>query len=148
MTGEEKRSSGRGRRRRVPSILRAGRRRRRFRRPSQLTFFDLLSLKKKNLKKQLQDDLDATLDSFRDTHGDVPRGDDLTILVPKQDDPTDQIFVFFPEEPKVVRFGVFRFFFFFHLFLSLSALLLPLLLRSSLRPKALGERTNLRNGNP
>jgi hypothetical protein len=58
-------------------------------------------------KKNNQDDLDATLDTFRDTHGDVPRGDDLTILVPKQDDPTDQIFVFFPEEPKVVRFASF-----------------------------------------
>ena len=63
----------------------------------------------------LQDDLDATLESFRDTHGDVPRGDDLTILVPKQDDPTDQIFVFFPEEPKVVRQMLFFFWSFFFL---------------------------------
>lgn len=76
---------------------------------------------KKNLKKK-QDDLDATLDTFREQHGDVPRGDDLTILVPKQDDPTDQIFVFFPEEPKVVRF------YFFLLVPPLSVLSSPPLL--------------------
>ena len=61
------------------------------------------ALSSKNQNTTHQDDLDASLDSFREQHGDVPRGDDLTILVPKQDDPTDQIFVFFPEEPKVVR---------------------------------------------
>ena len=48
-----------------------------------------------------QDDLTTTLDAFRDRHGDVPKKDDLTILVPKADDPTDQIFVFFPEDAKV-----------------------------------------------
>ena len=51
-----------------------------------------------------QDDLNTTLDAFRDRWGDAPARDDLTILAPKQDDPTDQAFVFFSgtaDEPKV-----------------------------------------------
>ena len=48
-----------------------------------------------------QDDLTSGVDAFRERYGDAPKRDDLTILVPKQDDPTEQIFVFFPEEPKV-----------------------------------------------
>ena len=51
-----------------------------------------------------QDDLNTTLDAFRDRWGDAPARDDLTILAPKQDDPTDQVFVFFSgtaDEPKV-----------------------------------------------
>lgn len=48
-----------------------------------------------------QDDLNTTLEAFRERHGDVPKKDDLTILVPRADDPSAQIFVFYPEEPKV-----------------------------------------------
>lgn len=39
--------------------------------------------------------------AFREKFGENPRKDDLTILVPRQDDPTEQMFVFFPEEVKV-----------------------------------------------
>ncbi|KAL0160343.1 hypothetical protein M9458_044068, partial [Cirrhinus mrigala] len=53
-----------------------------------------------------QDELDQTLDEFRSQFGDKPsegrpRRTDLTVLVAHNDDPTDQMFVFFPEEPKV-----------------------------------------------
>jgi DNA-directed RNA polymerase I, II, and III subunit RPABC1 len=34
-------------------------------------------------------------------YGEEPRRDDLTVFVSKKDDPTDHIFVFFIEEPKV-----------------------------------------------
>ncbi|BDA50058.1 DNA-directed RNA polymerases I, II, and III subunit RPABC1 [Coccomyxa sp. Obi] len=48
-----------------------------------------------------QDELHMTKEGFKDRFGDDPRKDDLTILAPKQDDPTEQIFVFYPEEEKV-----------------------------------------------
>ncbi|XP_033637118.1 DNA-directed RNA polymerases I, II, and III subunit RPABC1 [Asterias rubens] len=53
-----------------------------------------------------QDELDQTLDQFKEQFGDKPSEDrpgrkDLTILVAHNDDPTDQLFVFYPEEPKV-----------------------------------------------
>ncbi|KDD73219.1 RNA polymerase Rpb5 [Helicosporidium sp. ATCC 50920] len=48
-----------------------------------------------------QDDFDMSLDQFRDKFGEEPRKEDLTLLAPKQDDPTDQLFIFFPEEAKV-----------------------------------------------
>ncbi|XP_033108338.1 DNA-directed RNA polymerases I, II, and III subunit RPABC1 [Anneissia japonica] len=53
-----------------------------------------------------QDELDQTLDEFKVQFGDKPSEDrprrqDLTILVAHNDDPTDQMFVFFPDEPKV-----------------------------------------------
>ncbi|PIK37659.1 putative DNA-directed RNA polymerases I, II, and III subunit RPABC1-like [Apostichopus japonicus] len=53
-----------------------------------------------------QDELDQTLDQFKEQYGDKPSDGrpsrkDLTILVAHNDDPTDQMFVFFPEEPKV-----------------------------------------------
>ncbi|CAK0786648.1 hypothetical protein CVIRNUC_009862 [Coccomyxa viridis] len=48
-----------------------------------------------------QDELNMSNEAFRDRFGDDPRKDDLTVLAPKQDDPTDQVFVFFPEEDKV-----------------------------------------------
>uniref|UniRef100_A0A4W3ILS0 DNA-directed RNA polymerases I, II, and III subunit RPABC1 n=1 Tax=Callorhinchus milii TaxID=7868 RepID=A0A4W3ILS0_CALMI len=53
-----------------------------------------------------QDELDQTLEEFRNQFGDKPseghpRRSDLTVLVAHNDDPTDQMFVFFPEEPKV-----------------------------------------------
>ncbi|KAL7080685.1 hypothetical protein ACQ4LE_000305 [Meloidogyne hapla] len=53
-----------------------------------------------------QDELDQTLDQFKEIFGDRPsekrpsRGD-LTILVAHNDDPTDQMYVFFPEDPKI-----------------------------------------------
>ncbi|KAG2464306.1 RPAB1 protein, partial [Polypterus senegalus] len=53
-----------------------------------------------------QDELDQTLDEFKMQFGNKPseghpRRTDLTVLVAHNDDPTDQMFVFFPEEPKV-----------------------------------------------
>ncbi|XP_062509224.1 DNA-directed RNA polymerases I, II, and III subunit RPABC1 [Corticium candelabrum] len=53
-----------------------------------------------------QDELDQTLDQFKGQFGDRPSErrparNDLSILVAHNDDPTDQMFVFFPEEPKV-----------------------------------------------
>uniref|UniRef100_A0A8C2RHJ3 DNA-directed RNA polymerases I, II, and III subunit RPABC1 n=1 Tax=Capra hircus TaxID=9925 RepID=A0A8C2RHJ3_CAPHI len=53
-----------------------------------------------------QDELDQTLEEFKAQFGDKPsegrpRRTDLTVLVAHNDDPTDQMFVFFPEEPKV-----------------------------------------------
>jgi len=53
-----------------------------------------------------QDELDQTLDQFKETFGDRPSErhparQDLTMLVSHNDDPTDQMFVFFPDEPKV-----------------------------------------------
>lgn len=48
-----------------------------------------------------QDELDQTLDEFKSQFGDKPsegrpRRTDLTVLVAHNDDPTDQMFVFFP----------------------------------------------------
>lgn len=40
-------------------------------------------------------------ESFKVKYGEEPRRDDLTVFVSKKDDPTDHIFVFFIEEPKV-----------------------------------------------
>uniref|UniRef100_A0A671REI9 DNA-directed RNA polymerases I, II, and III subunit RPABC1 n=1 Tax=Sinocyclocheilus anshuiensis TaxID=1608454 RepID=A0A671REI9_9TELE len=53
-----------------------------------------------------QDELDQTSDEFKGQFGDRPsegrpRRTDLTVLVAHNDDPTDQMFVFFPEETKV-----------------------------------------------
>ena len=53
-----------------------------------------------------QDELDQTIDQFKTQFGDRPSEGhpsraDLSILVAHNDDPTDQMFVFFPEEPKV-----------------------------------------------
>jgi len=53
-----------------------------------------------------QDELDQTLEQFIEQFGDRPsegrpsRGD-ISVLVAHNDDPTDQMFVFFPEEEKV-----------------------------------------------
>uniref|UniRef100_A0A8C3RVK6 DNA-directed RNA polymerases I, II, and III subunit RPABC1 n=1 Tax=Chelydra serpentina TaxID=8475 RepID=A0A8C3RVK6_CHESE len=54
-----------------------------------------------------QDELDQTLDEFKAQFGDKPsegrpRRTDLTVLVAHNDDPTDQMFVFFPGECGVV----------------------------------------------
>ncbi|XP_002740164.1 DNA-directed RNA polymerases I, II, and III subunit RPABC1 [Saccoglossus kowalevskii] len=53
-----------------------------------------------------QEELDQTLDQFKSQFGDKPsegrpRRNDLTVLVAHNDDPTDQMFIFFPEEPKI-----------------------------------------------
>ncbi|WIA09213.1 hypothetical protein OEZ86_011797 [Tetradesmus obliquus] len=47
------------------------------------------------------DDLHISLDQFRDRFGDVPQKGDLTLLCPLMDDPTEKIFVFFPDAAKV-----------------------------------------------
>lgn len=39
----------------------------------------------------MQDEINLGKDVFRDRFGEVPRKDDLTILVPRQDDPTEQV---------------------------------------------------------
>ncbi|KAH7718079.1 RPB-5 protein [Aphelenchoides avenae] len=53
-----------------------------------------------------QEELDQTLENFKETFGDKPSErrparSELTILVAHNDDPTDQMFVFFPEDPKI-----------------------------------------------
>lgn len=52
-----------------------------------------------------QDELDQTLEEFKAQFGDKPsegrpRRTDLTVLVAHNDDPTDQMFVFFPGEQR------------------------------------------------
>lgn len=44
---------------------------------------------------------DASRESFMDKFGPDVRREDLTIMASKKDDPTEQVFVFFPDEPKV-----------------------------------------------
>ena len=41
------------------------------------------------------------VDDFRSKFGDDPSRDSLTILVEKTDDPSDQLFIFFPNDEKV-----------------------------------------------
>ncbi|XP_065917625.1 DNA-directed RNA polymerases I, II, and III subunit RPABC1-like [Dysidea avara] len=53
-----------------------------------------------------QDELDQTIGQFKEQFGDRPSDHhpsraDLSILVEHNNDPTDQLFVFFPEDPKV-----------------------------------------------
>ncbi|KAK5983900.1 DNA-directed RNA polymerases I, partial [Trichostrongylus colubriformis] len=53
-----------------------------------------------------QEELDQTLEEFKEMFGDrpserKPARSDLTILVAHNDDPTDQMFVFFPEDTKI-----------------------------------------------
>ncbi|CAN8028228.1 unnamed protein product [Ixodes persulcatus] len=53
-----------------------------------------------------QDELDQTQDQFKQQFGDKPSErrparSDLIVLVAHNDDPTDQMFVFFPDEPKI-----------------------------------------------
>lgn len=55
-----------------------------------------------------QDELDQTLEEFKAQFGDKPsegrpRRTDLTVLVAHNDDPTDQMFVFFPGEGLSLR---------------------------------------------
>ena len=46
-------------------------------------------------------DLEITEEQFREKFTDVPMREQLAILVQKRDDPTDQLFVFWPADPKV-----------------------------------------------
>ena len=49
-----------------------------------------------------QDELDQTLEQFKALYNDkVPSRSELIVLVAHNDDPTDQMFVFFPDEPKI-----------------------------------------------
>lgn len=51
-----------------------------------------------------QEELDQTLDQFKELYGESPgerKRSNLIVLVAHTDDPTDQMFVFFPDEPKV-----------------------------------------------
>ncbi|CAH1263561.1 DNA-directed RNA polymerases I, II, and III subunit RPABC1 [Branchiostoma lanceolatum] len=53
-----------------------------------------------------QDELDQRLEQFKDQFGDKPSEGkparkDLVVLVAHNDDPTDQMFVFFADEPKI-----------------------------------------------
>lgn len=48
-----------------------------------------------------QRELDQTIDDFKGEFGDRPERKDLTIIVCHSDDPTDQMFVFFPDDQKV-----------------------------------------------
>ena len=52
------------------------------------------------------DELEQTLDQFKQTYGDKPSQGEpsrskLIVLVSHNDDPTDQLYVFFPDEAKV-----------------------------------------------
>lgn len=40
-----------------------------------------------------QEELNLSKDLFRERYGETPRKEDLTILVPRQDDPTEQVCV-------------------------------------------------------
>ena len=48
-----------------------------------------------------EEDVNMTTDDFKMKFGDDPSRESLTILVEKADDPTDQLFVFFPTDEKV-----------------------------------------------
>lgn len=48
-----------------------------------------------------QKELERSAEQFREDFGDDPSRQNMTLLVPKKDDPTEKIFVFFPDEPKV-----------------------------------------------
>jgi DNA-directed RNA polymerase I, II, and III subunit RPABC1 len=53
-----------------------------------------------------QDELDQTIEHFKEQFGDKPSErrpsrSDLVVLVAHNDDPTDQMFVFFPDDPKI-----------------------------------------------
>ena len=48
-----------------------------------------------------QADIDLSEEEFKETQGEVPSREQLTILVQKRDDPTEQVYVFWPADPKV-----------------------------------------------
>lgn len=46
-------------------------------------------------------DINLTEEEFKSKFGELPQRENMTILVQKRDDPTDQIFVFWPSDAKV-----------------------------------------------
>lgn len=46
-------------------------------------------------------DIDETEESFNEKYSSMPNRESLTLLVQKKDNPTDQIFVFWPSDPKI-----------------------------------------------
>ena len=48
-----------------------------------------------------QADIDLSEEDFKAQHGEVPSREQLTILVQKRDDPTEQVYVFWPTDAKV-----------------------------------------------
>ena len=48
-----------------------------------------------------QSDIDLSEEDFASKFGEAPQRDAMTVLVQKRDDPTDQVFVFWPQDPKV-----------------------------------------------
>jgi hypothetical protein len=48
-----------------------------------------------------QTDIDLSEEGFKEQHGEVPSREQLTILVQKRDDPTEQVYVFWPTDAKV-----------------------------------------------
>ena len=51
----------------------------------------LLLLASLKMSPAMQDDLDETRDAFIQKFSEEPKRDDLTLLAPKQEDPTDQV---------------------------------------------------------
>ena len=47
------------------------------------------------------DELELTLEQFKQLYGDKPSRSKLIVLVSHNDDPTDQMYVFFPDEAKI-----------------------------------------------
>ena len=47
------------------------------------------------------EDIELSEERFYEDKGETPLRESMTILVQKRDDPTDQIFVFWPSDPKV-----------------------------------------------
>tara|TARA_B110001452_G_scaffold186820_2_gene157274 strand:- start:650 stop:1000 length:351 start_codon:yes stop_codon:yes gene_type:complete len=48
-----------------------------------------------------QTDIDMPEDDFKEKFGEAPMREQLTILVQEREDPTKQVFVFWPQDPKV-----------------------------------------------
>ena len=48
-----------------------------------------------------QADIDLSEESFKEQYGEVPSREQLTLLVQKRDVPTEQVYVFWPTDPKV-----------------------------------------------
>ena len=47
------------------------------------------------------EDTQCNLEQFKTRFGEIPERPKLTLLCQKRNDPTDQVFVFFADEPKV-----------------------------------------------
>ena len=48
-----------------------------------------------------QSDIDMPEDDFKEKYGEAPMREQLTVLVQQREDPTQQVFVFWPQDPKV-----------------------------------------------